>query len=172
MFQILLSSNLKEKKGLIWKWWRCMQTNSGYIKLCDSEPAQGKSFEIRQQSRIRRGRLNNLLAVTNNSTVGERTIYWLWPVVVSLCDCISAEESKSTAVKHIWTMYFYWHPLHPSLQLRSPDSTAKALVYNKMIIVSFVCSPSKAPSLLCWKILHFLKQVHQQDYGILLLPAV
>lgn len=155
MLPILLPSNLKGKKKTLYGNDGATCKQVVVTSSCDWEPVQGKSFEIRQQSRIRRGRLNNLLAVTNSSTIGERAIClavtsggllaWLYS---------SAGESKSRAVKHNWTMCFYLHlpsPLPPcSLEAWFH---CRALVYNKMTIASFICSPFKAPSLLCWNTL-------------------
>lgn len=62
-------------------------------------------------------------------------------MVVSLCDYISAGESKSRAVKHIWTMYFYRPLSHHLLAVQMLWFHCRALVYNKMIIDSFICSP-------------------------------
>lgn len=167
MFLVILPSNWKKKKKEPYKNDRDACKSAVVISSCGWELVQGKSFEIKQQSRNRRGRLSNLLVPQEKEQFDG-----LWPVVVSSCDCISAEESKSRTVKYVWTTNFPWCPSPILLTVQMPWFHSKASVYNKMIIASFICSLFKAPSLLWRKIVLFLKQGCQQGYNTLLLPAV
>lgn len=76
MLLILSPSNLGKKKKTLYENDGDACKQAVVTSSCDCRPVQGKSFEIRQQSRIRRGRLTNLLAVANSTTIGERAI-WL-----------------------------------------------------------------------------------------------
>lgn len=170
MFQAILPSNLRK---------RTLYENDGdackpavVTSSCDWEPVQGKSFETRQQSRNRRGRLSNLLAASNNSTTGERAI---WLAVTSGGLLVWPYFSRRIQIKSCKTCLNHKFPLVSLLSLLTvpmPWFHCKAWVYNKMIIASFICSLFKPPSLLCWKIVLFLKHECQQGYSTLLLPAV
>lgn len=124
-----------------------MHANKQWLHQAVTESHIGQIFWNQAAKQKQKRSADNLLAVANSSTIGERAI---WLAVTSggllmwlyFCRRIQIKSFK-THLNHVFQLASPHHPL----EVQMPWFQCRALVYNKMIIDSFICSLFKA--LLC-----------------------